>query len=152
VKERARRVTTSQCRERLRFCERAVVKFRRATRPIVFGEAYLRMLPITRRREFIARSTKMPRSSERSSVSALSHRDPSSVVFIITAMSLACSIRKTVSTVRWVSVAIMATDHTISTPIRASRSCSAGYCFPAFRIIAGGSPPRPLSICASIMR
>src|SRR5262245_52566413 len=41
------------------------------------------------------------------------------------AMSFACSIRKIASTVRWVSVAAMATDHTISTLIRASRTCSA---------------------------
>src|SRR5262245_25189054 len=50
------------------------------------------------------------------------------------AMSLACSIRKTASTVRWMSVAIMATDHTISTPMPASRSSRAGYCLLALRI------------------
>ncbi len=31
-------------------------------------------------------------------------------------MSFACSILKTASMVRWVSVAVMATDHTISAP------------------------------------
>jgi len=54
----------------VRFWERAVVKFRRATRLIVFGEAHLRrilgrMPHIIMHRGFIARWTRMPHSTGR---------------------------------------------------------------------------------------